>query len=294
MFKRYYHCFIAGLYDLVLDDGKNLLSLTEFRQELADLLHRDDYHLVKILFLPYDNTNLLKYMSGEINQINSLGNYTVEDFEEQVSRLDSIIKVDDILPEYMVMVIKDWLASEKTLSRMSAEKRLTEGYYSIAAGSGNKFLRKWIEYDLDMNNILVLKNSMDLGIEVSEQIIGNNILAEELKVISRKKSDFRVPTEPQYASSIFNIAGESDFLEREMKIDIVKWNHINDLIFFEYFTVDFILAYLIKLSIAHRWLALDETTGQEMLKKLVSELKVTETTTKVEAEKNNYQKMKVN
>jgi len=277
MFKRYYHCFIAGLYDLTLDDGKSLISLSEFRQELAGILHKDDYRLIKILFLPYDNSNLLKYMSGEVNKINPLGNYTIEDIEEQIFRLDSIIKVDDILPEYMVSVIKAWLASEKTLKIKDAEKRLTEGYYSIASGSGNKFLKKWIEYDLDMNNILVLKNSMDLGIEVSEQIIGTNKLAEELKAISRKKSDFRVPTEPEYASSIFNIAGESDFMEREMKIDIVKWNHINELIFFEYFTIDFILAYLIKLSITHRWLSLDETTGQEMLKILVSELKVVET-----------------
>jgi len=274
MFRRYYHCFIAGLYDLTLDDGKSLLPL----RELAGILHKDDYQLVRILFLPYDNSNLLKYMSGEVSKINSLGNYTVEDIEEQISRLDSIIKVDDILPEYMVSVIKTWIASEKSMNQIVAEKLLTEGYFKVAAGSGNKFLKKWVEYDLDMNNILVLKNSMELGIEVSEQIIGKNALAEELRAISRKKSDFRVPTEPEYASSIFNIAGESDFLEREMKIDIVKWNHINDLIFFEYFTIDFILAYLIKLSIAHRWMELDSATGQEMLKKLISELKTIETT----------------
>ncbi|MCK7521589.1 MAG: DUF2764 domain-containing protein [Ignavibacteriales bacterium] len=222
MFRKYYHCFIAGLYDLTLDDGKNLLSMHDFRQELEMILHRDDYQLVKILFLPHDNSNLLKYMSGGVNKIDALGNYTVEDFEEQISRLDSIIKVKDILPEYMVSVIKMWIASEKTMNLITTEKLLTEGYFKIAEDSGNKFLKKWIEYDLDLNNILVLKNSMDLGIDVAEQIVGTNKLAEELKAISRKKSDFRVPAEPEYASSIFNIAGESDFLEREMKIDIVN------------------------------------------------------------------------
>jgi hypothetical protein len=273
MFKRFYHCLIAGLYDLTLDDGKSIISLHEFRQDLSVILHKDDFDLVRIIFLPYDNSNLLEYMSGKEVKMNSLGNYTVEDIEEQISRLDSIIKVDDILPEYMVSVIKTWIASEKTMNLIEAEKLLTEGYLKVATGSRNKFLKKWIEYDLDLNNILVLKNSMDLGLEVSEQIIGKNALAEELRAISRKKSDFRVPTEPEYATSIFNIAGESDFLERESKIDMVRWSHINDLVFFEYFTIDFILAYMIKLSIAHRWLNLDEKTGQEMLKKLVTELK---------------------
>lgn len=276
MFRRYYHCFIAGLYDLSMDDGKNVISLIEFRKELAAILHKQDLELVKTLFLPYDNTNLLNYLSGEDDKFMPLGNYTVDDFEEQISRLDSIIKVDDILPEYMVSVIKRWILSEKSMNLIEIEKSLTEGYFKIAADSGNKFLKKWIEYELDLNNILVLKNSLELGIEVSDQILGKNSLSEELRTISKKKSDFRIPTEPEYAASIFNIATENDFLDRELKIDAKRWNQINELIFFEYFTVDFILAYLIKLTIVHRWLSLDPETGKEMLKRLVSELKVTE------------------
>jgi hypothetical protein len=215
-------------------------------------------------------------MSGKPDMLSNLGNFTAEEFDEQVTRLDSIIKVDDILPGYMVEVIRAWLASEKTLDMFEAEKLLTEGYFQMATTSGNKFLKSWIEFEFDMNNILVLKNALDLGVDVSQQIIGANPLSEELKTISRRKSDFKVPTEPEYAGQIFNIAGESEFLEREIKIDLAKWNWINDLVFFEYFTIDFILGYLVKLSIALRWKSLDPEIGERMLKKLVAELKENE------------------
>jgi hypothetical protein len=276
MFKRYYHCFVAGLSDISFDDGKSLTNLVDFRSELAAILHRDDYRLASIIFLPYDNANLIKYMSGKPDMLSNLGNFTAEEFDEQVTRLDSIIKVDDILPGYMVEVIRAWLASEKTLDMFEAEKLLTEGYFQMATTSGNKFLKSWIEFEFDMNNILVLKNALDLGVDVSQQIIGANPLSEELKTISRRKSDFKVPTEPEYAGQIFNIAGESEFLEREIKIDLAKWNWINDLVFFEYFTIDFILGYLVKLSIALRWKSLDPEIGERMLKKLVAELKENE------------------
>jgi len=273
MFKRLYHCFVAGLYDLSFDDGKNLMSLTDFRNELKEILHPDDYQLGTILFLPYDNKNLLRYISGKNDQHDDQGNFTQEDFEEQAELLDSIIKVDDILPLYMVEVISDWLEAEKSIDLIKAEKRLTEGYFKLVKESGNKFLMKWSEYELDLNNILVLKNSMELELDASDQIVGTNPLTEELRVISRRKSDFRIPPEPDYASAVFNIAGETEFLEREIKIDLIRWNYVNDLIFFEYFTIDFILGYLVKLSIALRWKELIPEKGEELLKRLITELK---------------------
>ncbi len=273
MFKRYYHCFIAGLYELGFDDGKNIVTLTDFRAELREILHPDDLYLTSIIFLPYDNSNLIRYMSGKRGEMDGLGNYTAQDFDDQIDRLGSIIKVEDLLPEYMVAVIRAWLASEKSIDLLEAEKALVQGYYTLASKSGNRFLKRWSEYELDLNNILVLKNSMEMSLDASQQIIGTNELAEELKIISRRKSDFRVPPEPDYANELFNIAGESEFLDREIKLDIAKWNYINDLIFFEYFTIDFILGYMVKLGIALRWKGLDQDTGERMLKRLVAELK---------------------
>jgi hypothetical protein len=52
-------------------------------QSLKEILHPDDYNLASIIFQPYDNKNLIRYMSGKPDDID-LGNFTAEDFDEQV------------------------------------------------------------------------------------------------------------------------------------------------------------------------------------------------------------------
>lgn len=277
MFKRYYYCFVAGLYDLSFDDGKNLIDLNDFRKELKSILHPNDFKLAEILYLPYDNSNLVKFLAGkDENSFDSMGKYSYEDIQEQVAILDSIIPVNDILPDYMVEVIKAWLEAEKSIDPLKAEKALTEGLYNLALESESRFLQKWTEYQMDLNNIFALKNAQVIDSEASEQIIGNNQLAEELKVLSKRKGDIRIPPEPDYATDLFSIATDSEFIDREIKTDINRWETINDMIFFEYFTIDFILGYTAKLMIADRWKKLDPETGEKMLKKLVAELKEAE------------------
>ena len=58
MFKRNYHYLVAGLPDIIPDQKKVSLTIIDFRQELEYHLHADDFSLIKLLFLPYDNTNL--------------------------------------------------------------------------------------------------------------------------------------------------------------------------------------------------------------------------------------------
>jgi len=48
-----------------------------------------------------------------------------------------------------------------------------------------------------------------------------------------------------------------------------RWSYIDSLTFFEYFTIDQVLGYLVKFLIVKRWERLDPETGKEMLKKLV-------------------------
>ena len=60
MFKRNYYYLVAGLPDIVLDQKKLSVSIIDFREELKSHLDPKDYVLVSLLFLPFDNTNLLK------------------------------------------------------------------------------------------------------------------------------------------------------------------------------------------------------------------------------------------
>ena len=272
MYKRKYHYLVAGLADLIFDNNKSNLDMSEFREELKIALHPSDYSLVSILFLPADNKNFIAFSEGKEASWDPLGNYTLQDFEEQKWNIHSIQKEDRILPDYMVELMAVWVNSEKVISRLEMEKTLSEGYISMALDSGNSFLEKWVSFDRDINNIFTLINSRTLNLDPGSFIIGNDPFSRELKDISERGKDFMMPAEPDYAPGIFKIALENEFLEKEKRIDIARWDFIDSVTFFEYFTIDLILGYLIKLSIVLRWKKLDPETGKILLQKLINEM----------------------
>ena len=55
----------------------------------------------------------------------------------------------------------------------------------------------------------------------------------------------------------------------------MMWNKIDELNTFDYFNVSTVLGYIAKLKIIDRWLKLDEATGREMFRQLVSEIRGT-------------------
>lgn len=268
MFKRHYFYLVAGLADLIFD-GKAALSIGEFREELRVNLHPADYSLVSLLFLPHDNNNLLSFLTGREEKWDENGTYTLADYEEQKRVIGSILKEKDVLPPYMVEIMAGYYGSEEATEEGLLRKKLAEGYLTMALGSGNGFLKQWIRFDTDINNIYTFLNAKKLGLDAEKHLIGDDRFASELRELYRSGKDFVIPVEPEYAPSIFRIATESEFLEAERKTDLERWNYLDSLTFFEYFTIDQVLGYLIKFLIVKRWERLDPETGKEMLKKLV-------------------------
>ncbi|MBN2634447.1 MAG: DUF2764 family protein [Bacteroidales bacterium] len=279
-YKRRYYYFVAGLADLLFDNGRNYPEMPDFRKELQSHLHPDDYDLTSLLFLPDDNRNLISFMSGSDEEWAVNGNFSREQFEEQLRILKSILKEKDILPGYMVSVMRDWQASEDGLQIEATRKKLAEGSIAMAHDSGNRFLREWTKFDTDLQNIFTFINSKLLKTDPDGHLVGNDPFRNELLELYRSGKDFSISFESEYASSVFKIIVENEFLERERKVDLLKWDFIDTANFFEYFTIDLILGYLIKYSIVLRWARLDPVRGRELLQRFLQE-----TESKILAEK---------
>ncbi|MEA2107626.1 MAG: DUF2764 family protein, partial [Bacteroidota bacterium] len=183
MFRNYYHYFIAGLPDIFLDETEIHFSMLDFKQVLKEELFPDDYRLAQRLFLPYDNKNLLLFLQQEeTRDFNQLGNFTLQDFEEEFS--------DDpknILPQYMYDFVKLYREEEETKDfEKSWENKLTEMYYTYVLKTKNKFLKQWFEYNLNIKNILTGLNCRKYDIDIEKQLIGNNWVAEQMAKNSAK------------------------------------------------------------------------------------------------------------
>ena len=65
---------------------------------------------------------------------------------------------------------------------------------------------------------------------------------------------------------------EANLVEKEHKIDLIRWNESLELATFDYFDIAAILSYLVRINIVARWMRLDAARGREMFDRLVAGL----------------------
>ena len=68
------------------------------------------------------------------------------------------------------------------------------------------------------------------------------------------------------------VADEHNMIEKERKIDNIRWAELSELTAFDYFDLNAVIAYLVKANMVARWAQLDAKVGREMFNRLVAEL----------------------
>jgi len=268
MFKRNYYCLVAGLPDILIDDSKLSETTAKFKEELKTQLHPEDFNLVELLFLSIDNENILNLLTTKNKIFKPNGKYSLEELEEQIKE-----------PTYILEYLKSFIIAYKTetpvYQNLSWENQLQSLYYNFAVNCKNDFLEKWFLYDLNIKNILTAINCRQFEIELERQLIPisteNDVYTNLRK--STSKRDTLVDSVPNIDRILQLTEKHNNIIEREKGIDIEKWNFLDDLTFFHYFTIEKILSFVIKLNILERWFALDVETGSKMFEMLISNLK---------------------
>ena len=74
---------------------------------------------------------------------------------------------------------------------------------------------------------------------------------------------------------IQEILADANFVDREQRMDELKWEKASDIARMDYFNMNAILAFLVKAKTVQRWAELDAEKGQEMFHKLVKEVRGT-------------------
>ena len=152
-------------------------------------------------------------------------------------------------------------------------KKLDADFYAKALKSSNRFIREYFRFDLNLRNAKVRYLNRTLG------------RAEEQDVLTGKGDEFEegldidgyrfTGGEFEEEQKVQSALESASLLDRERYLDEICWEKINNLETFHYFDITAVLAYVAKLHIVDRWLALDEEKGRELFRKLVQEVRGT-------------------
>jgi len=269
MVKRQYHCFISGLPDLSLDDSRLWISPREFGEMLKEDLHPDDYRQVELVFMENDNRNLSSYLFSGKTEALLPGNYSPDDFQEQEKLFTEILPSADILPPYMVNVMRNSRQEDGKKDKLKIEHELSEGYYQHLVENAVPFLKAYSIFDFNLKNLVVFIKAGKHDISQEQYITGYSPHASHLREHAGKKlvKDHNF----EFFDEILSYTGSGSFAEQEMRYDRLRWRVIEEMIFFEDFSIDRIIAYLLQLLIAGRWSALDKDQGEKKLRQILAD-----------------------
>lgn len=265
-----YYCLVAGLPDISLDDGKLSYSVSDFKAELYPDLSAQDRKLIDLFYLKFDNTAILKLLKNKDAVIEDKGNFSAEELLQLIEAVREGDTPDKKYPSYLVNFVSQYLQlSQDELYR--ADDLLAALYYSYGMSSNNAFIASWFEFNLNLNNILAALAARKYKLEVSSVIVGTTSICEQLRTSNAR--DFGLNETLEYFEALQRIADIEELVEREKKVDMLKWKWLEDESFFHYFTIERIFVFLMQLEMIERWISLDKEKGNELFRKMIQDLK---------------------
>lgn len=271
MFSSKYYYLITGLPDISLDDNKHYYTSASFKEYVYEFISDRDKKLLDLFYLKYDNANLLKLLKDKEAVIDDRGVFTSEELLEYVSLIKNGDKVTDSrFPSYMNVFLEDFF-DENRNTQLLLDDRLSSLYYMHCMKSSNKFISKWFEFNLDINNLNIAILSRKHKLELNNYVLGENEVVESIRTSTAR--DFGISTMFDYYDEVVKISEMQNLVDKERKLDEMKWNWIEEATFFDHFTVEQIFVFLIKIDIIERWSALDKDKGDKKFRNIIDSLK---------------------
>ncbi|NDV66851.1 DUF2764 family protein [Bacteroides sp. 224] len=268
-----YYYLIASLPELNLEDNKLSYTVADFKEELYSHLSGKDKKLINLFYLKFDNENVLKLLRNKEAEIDTKGNYSLDTLLEYMHTIKEGGKVSSKdFPAYLSKFIADYYNSVSMEDEsILLEDTLAALYYKYGVDCKNTFISSWFEFNLTLNNIFVALTARKYKIDASQSIIGDTEVTEALRTSGAR--DFGLTGEVEYFEQLVKINEIDELLERERKIDTLKWNWVEDAIFFNYFSIERLFAFLLKIEMIERWLSLDRERGSELFREIIESLK---------------------
>ena len=269
--SKYYYYLVAGLPELTLEDSKLSYTVADFKAELYPDLSDKDRKLIDLFYLKFDNANVLKLLKDKDATIDPRGNYSAEELAEFISSLkegDEI--VDAMFPSYLSTFISEYFNATAEDDFLH-EDRLAALYYEYAMKCKNKFVSSWFAFNLTMNNILVALTARKFKMDIAPLIVGDTEVCEALRTSGAR--DFGLTGEVDFLDQLVKISETEELVEREKKIDQLRWNWMEEATFFNYFTVERLFVFLLQLEMIERWISLDKKKGNQLFRSIIATLK---------------------
>ncbi len=272
MFGKQYIYLVAGLQEYTLGSDVRNLKLGELLQEVLHEFSHSDGEALRLLYGYYDCENLVAAAAGRTT-FNQMGILSKDDVAAVVRGASD---AQSMLPKEVAECIESRNSRGGEISTidggaMSFARELFSAYYESCAASKNDFVKRWSDADRNLRNVSAAITARVAGRPIADVVVGRGDVVDGL--LRSSAVDFGLRGELTYLDEVIAaVSEEQNLVEKERRIDMVRWSIAEELAEGEYFSAAFVMAYLMKINIIVRWQMLDPVRGREMFERLLSEL----------------------
>jgi len=247
-----YYFLASYLPEIHRDDTKIRISLGDFLEERFHIPVKDQREMDLVL-LGRDIMIIDSLLKGrELDVEHSV--FGREFWREQVKN-----------PKEGPGFILDFLAGlDRDAYSVRDSDRLRGLYINhVLSNTSSGFLRGYYIFQRDINNIFAAKRARKKGLDPGDHLIGEGSLVERLRTSTAE--DFGLGEEYPWLESLNK--AETPHQQQEI-LDRILWEYLDENTGPDIFHFNVILAYLLKLEILNRRLALSEDAGMEKVRRL--------------------------
>lgn len=239
-----YYCQIAGLPELMFDPINGSVELREFLNEVTPYLQPNHLNWLNMLLMVQGHDSVLEYFTNGSADNETTLLYNLDWFDPESEQFI-------LLPSYLQRFAAKFWQKRSDHGILEMEMGLLDEYYQYLRQSGNGFIEKWAALELNLRNYLTVKKCEEFSISKQAQVVSSDDFVERLVEFPTNHKEIQV--EWPLAAVIDKILENDNLLKREIAIDQLKWNLIDEMNLFCYFSIEIILGYILKLLILNRW-----------------------------------------
>ncbi len=267
-----YYCYISGFPDLKAGERQRVPAMHQLRVELKNVLTAADYELLRLLYAKWDNANFLRLLNDKNAPLDPGGELDAADWQELFNLLD---EQEDVRDRRLLPYLKTFYDAQKDenfgFDGLLAEDYLAGLYYEHAMHCANRFVSRWFEFSLNVNNFLTAVSCRRHGFERGRFIIGSNDVATELRKSNAR--DFGLTGMFEQLAALQTISETEDLLLREQQLAALKWEWLDEHSFFSYFGIERILSLVLKCEIINRLNEMNRERGTAVFRQVLDELR---------------------
>lgn len=283
-----YYCLISGLIDYGFDSDRKTLNFTAIREELMSSITEGDSLKMESLMNFYDIANIVAATSengGRFSQLGALDEESVAIISKLLTSKEGFYRdeyPDLKMPKFIEIALDEEKVEARGINPKQPLENLLYTLYFNEMASETGFLSEYSQLELNIRNIAATVKSKSMGLDPTKYLIGSSDVVEQL--LSSQSPDFGLKSDIPYIDDLMAILSSDNILKKERDLDMLRISMIDEINTFNYFTIDTVMGYYMKIAMIERWLALDPEEGRTIFEKIVKSLSDMDFTDKIAEE----------